>query len=61
MNNLYLMHHGIKGQKWGVRRFQNPDGTLTDAGKNRYYTKDKYGRDVLNENGKSITRSKAKK
>ena len=24
----YLAHHGIKGQKWGVRRFQNPDGTL---------------------------------
>lgn len=28
-----LAHHGIKGQKWGVRRFQNPDGTLTAAGK----------------------------
>lgn len=31
----YLMHHGIKGQKWGVRRFQNEDGTWTDAGKRR--------------------------
>ena len=31
--NDYLMHHGIKGQKWGVRRFQNPDGTRTAAGK----------------------------
>ena len=30
-----LYHHGIKGQKWGVRRFQNPDGTLTNAGKRR--------------------------
>lgn len=34
-NELY--HHGIKGQKWGIRRFQNADGSLTDAGKRRYY------------------------
>lgn len=33
MNELY--HHGIKGMHWGVRRFQNPDGTLTAAGKRR--------------------------
>lgn len=32
----YLMHHGIKGQKWYRRRFQNEDGTLTAAGKARY-------------------------
>lgn len=32
----YLMHHGIKGQKWGVRRFQNTDGSLTTRGKARY-------------------------
>ena len=31
-----LCHHGIKGQKWGIRRFQNKDGTLTKAGKDRY-------------------------
>ena len=30
-----LTHHGIKGQKWGIRRFQNKDGTLTAAGKKR--------------------------
>ena len=35
-NNNVLYHHGIKGQKWGVRRFQNKDGTLTPAGKERY-------------------------
>lgn len=31
-----LEHHGILGMKWGVRRFQNKDGTLTNAGKKRY-------------------------
>lgn len=31
-----LMHFGIKGQKWGIRRFQNPDGSLTDEGKKEY-------------------------
>ena len=31
-----LMHYGIKGQKWGVRRYQNHDGTRTPAGKKRY-------------------------
>lgn len=31
----YLVHHGILGMKWGVRRYQNKDGTLTAAGKKR--------------------------
>lgn len=33
----YFEHHGIQGQKWGVRRFQNDDGSLTEAGRKRYY------------------------
>ena len=33
----FLMHFGIRGQKWGIRRFQNEDRTLTEAGKERYY------------------------
>ena len=31
--SAYLQHHGIKGQKWGIRKYQNEDGSLTDAGK----------------------------
>ena len=34
----YLAHHGVKGQRWGVRRFQNPDGSLTEKGKRRIKT-----------------------
>jgi hypothetical protein len=36
MNDTWLAHHGILGQKWGVRRYQNADGSYTAAGKKRY-------------------------
>lgn len=35
-NENYLIHHGIKGQKWGIRKYQNPDGSLTAEGQKRY-------------------------
>lgn len=38
-DNNHLVHYGIQGQKWGIRRFQNEDGTLTEEGKRRYYLK----------------------
>lgn len=37
-----IKHHGIKGQKWGVRRYQNEDGSLTNAGKKRYGTSENF-------------------
>ena len=43
MNELeqrYLYHHGIKGMRWGIRRYQNADGSYTDAGMKRYFNSD---------------------
>ncbi len=47
----YLQHYGILGQKWGVRRYENKDGTLTEEGKKRY---------KINKNGRPEDRESAK-
>ena len=44
-----LTHHGVKGQKWGVRRYQNSDGTLTNEGKRRYDDKSKKKRKPMSD------------
>ena len=72
-DHIYLAHHGIKGMKWGLRRFRNEDGTLTEAGKKRYsddqFKRDKsvYGRagakriqKRVEKNGESVSGARSK-
>ncbi len=63
----YLKHHGILGMKWGIRRFQNPDGTLTLEGKQRYlnnsgkkdYSEEDYQNELSINTGKNGVKSDA--
>lgn len=54
-NELY--HHGTKGQKWGVRRYQNPDGSLTPLGRIRYGTPENFRKSYIKSKSKKATRS----
>ncbi len=54
----WLAHHGVKGQRWGVRRYQNADGSLTALGKKHAYI-DKSGKAVLVKD-KDIKKDNAK-
>lgn len=65
--NDYLSHHGIRGQKWGIRRYQNSDGSLTDEGKKRYldsegdfhtpYKKNIFGKKRYSEEDQEVARN----
>ena len=63
MTENFIAHHGVKGQRWGVRRYQNPDGTLTDKGRKKYSKqldksiKKKMTQDQLNEKFTKETKS----
>lgn len=56
--NRYLVHYGVRGQKWGERRYQNPDGTLTAEGKIRYAGEAMKNRQTLFVSGSSKTQDK---
>lgn len=63
-SNSYFAHYGIKGQKWGVRRYQNKDGSYTSAGKirRRSYSSDyEETRELRKKSAKELSNEELKK
>ena len=61
MGEYYLIHYGVEGQKWGVRRYQNPDGSLTAEGRAHYgYNSSRDFQERNKEIGKRISDAQAK-
>lgn len=61
MNKTYLIHHGVKGQRWGIRRFQNEDGSLKNKAKNRFKTGEPKKKKDLTPEEKKARKSKGLK
>ena len=61
MNQTVLTHHGIPGQKWGIRRFQRPDGSLTPKGQARLDKKDNKWASTKGEKIKTKVQKKVSK
>ena len=59
MSGEYLEHYGVLGMKWGIRKYQNPDGTLTPAGKARYGDRYDGLYDKAKSAGKTVAKSKS--
>ncbi len=56
-----LYHFGVKGQKWGIRNYQNPDGSLTDAGRKHYNRSYAHGVKVLKRKQSKMNKNSLKR
>lgn len=59
LKNNSISHFGIKGMRWGIRRFQNKDGTLTPKGKQRYSENVSNAEKELEESKTNLKKSEA--